>query len=1639
MRLKFAALLLLLLPSLSARGADFELKRGDHICLIGNTLAERMQHDGWLDTLLNERFPQHQLVIRNLGFSGDELNLRLRSAGFGSPDEHLTRQKADVILAFFGYNESYAGAAGLEKFRQELDAFVQHTLSQKYNGTSAPRLVLFSPIAHEDLGDRNLPDGRENNERLAMYTAAMSEVATARGVAFVDIFHASAQHYATSKDSLTFNGVHLNELGGRLIAQSIVSALFPSRSAPAADEARLARIRQAVLDKSFHWFQRYRTVDGYSTYGGRADLKFVNDQTNRVVMQRELEILDVMTANRDQVVWAAAQGRELTVDDSNTPDFIPVITNKPGNGPNGEHLYLGGLEAVSNMQVAEGTRVELFASEEMFPELANPVQMAFDTRGRLWVAVMPSYPHWKPKEKMSDKVLILEDQDHDGRADKMIVFADELHVPTGMEFYAGGVLVGQQPDLMFLKDTDGDDIADVRQRVLHGIDSADTHHALNSFTFDPGGALYFQEGTFHHTQVETPWGPPTRSANAAVFRYEPRTQKFDVYVAYGFANPHGHVFDRWGQDFVTDGTGNVNYYATAFSGHIDFPRKHPGMEPIFRQRTRPCPATEYLSSRHFPERFQGTYLVGNVIGFQGILQYRIRDDGSGFTGDEIEPLVQSSDPSFRPVDMEVGPDGALYFIDWQNPIIGHMQHNLRDPSRDTTHGRVYRLYCPDRPLLEPPTIAGAPIASLLELLKEPEDRVRYRAKIELGGRDSEQVIAAVRRWIATLNPTDPEIEHHLTEALWVHQYHNVVDQGLLQRMLRSGDFRARAAATRVLCYWRDRVDDPLALLQIQADDEHPRVRLEAVRACSFFREARAAEVALLALKHPRDYYLNYTLTETMRQLEPYWKQAVAEGRLLAVDNPAGVDYLLQSVDTAELINLPRTPLVYQALLSRHNVLPEYRQEALQALAKLNNTDVMSEMLSAVERLDASDTPHSDHVLNDLAHMLTGRPANELQSVRQRLAGLASDGRRPSTRQVAYVTLIVADKSVDATWDQASQQVASLRDLLAAVPLLPDPKLRAAAHTRLKPLLTGLPAPLASQVDNRRGSMGRFVRIELPQRGTLTLAEVQVFSDGKNIAASGQAKQSSVGHGGEPSRAIDGNTSGRYGDGGQTHTAENDASPWWELDLQNERPIEAVAIWTRSENNGQFAGRLDQFRILVLDQNRQPVFEQANNPAPAESARFELQEDPAGAIRRAAIEAIVTTGQEPEQTFTTLAGFVKEDHERATAVRALGRLPRSHWPKKQLQPLIATILEYIGGRPVSERTSISARDALQLGNDLAGLLPASDAQAARRALRELGVPVIVVRPVPHQMVYDKPQIFVEAGKPIEIIFENADIMPHNLIVARPGSLEKVGVAGEKMAADPQAFEKHFVPNLPEVLHATRLLQPREADRLNFTAPTELGDYPIVCTFPGHWRRMNGVMHVVRSLDEVPADVLLASQTPAQVGEERPFVRAWTVADLAADLEHLEHGRDLERGQQLFAAVACNQCHRINNTGAQIGPDLSALRQKLAEMKMTRQDVLREMIEPSKVIDDKFRTFVFQLSSGNVVTGIVAEEKDGVITLRGNPLDPMSQNQPQQIAVDEVEERLASQTSLMPQGMINVLSREEILDLLAFLISGNEHGH
>ncbi|QDT02826.1 hypothetical protein K227x_12050 [Rubripirellula lacrimiformis] len=431
-------------PSAPAEAAELELRDGEHICLVGNALGERLQHNNEWESLLHQRFADKSLVVRNLCFPGDEPQDRIRSQNFGSPDDHLKHSSASVIVYFFGYNESFADEAGVSKFRQQIIDLVNDTKSKDY-GKGAPQVVLVSPIAFENTGDPNLPNGEAHNVRLAMYTEALRQAADETDVVFADVFTPTQKLFEDSDARLTLNGCHLNADGYAAFGPILNQAIFGDGGPTSVDPKVLAEIN----DKNFHWWHRYRAVNGFSIYGGRGKAGSDGTYNNTDVMERERAILDQMAAIRDARIWKLAAGQSVPdeADDSNTLPFITPKTNVGiPNDPNVKRGKLGSLdyrtaaEQQKLFKLADGFEIQLVASEEQFPELANPVALNFDNQGRLWVATMPSYPHWKPKTKLDDKILILEDSDGDGDADVCKTFMGGLHQPTGFELTADGGL-----------------------------------------------------------------------------------------------------------------------------------------------------------------------------------------------------------------------------------------------------------------------------------------------------------------------------------------------------------------------------------------------------------------------------------------------------------------------------------------------------------------------------------------------------------------------------------------------------------------------------------------------------------------------------------------------------------------------------------------------------------------------------------------------------------------------------------------------------------------------------------------------------------------------------------------------------------------------------------------------------------------------------------------------------------------------------------------------------------------------------------------------------------------------------------------------------------------------------------------------
>ncbi|SIR40485.1 PVC-type heme-binding CxxCH protein [Maribacter ulvicola] len=872
-------------------------KKNSRIVLVGNNLGSRMMEFGHFETEVQLKYPDSLLFIRNMSDGGNTPGFRphpsrkspwafpgadkyvdnaisehftdskgwLKTATeghFETPDEWLTRLKADIIIAFFGYGESFSGNKGVENFKMELQSFIDHTLKQKYNGKSSPQLALVSPIAFENLSSKkDLPNGINENKNLSLYTTAMKEVAAKNNIILVNTFETSKDWYEDEKNDLTLDGFQLNDRGYRKFSKLLANRLFGKTKEK--NEENRDLVHEAVMEKNWFWHKDFKIPNGVHAYGRRYKPYGPDNYPDEIEKIRE------MTHVRDTAIWDAGKGKkkDLLLADQKTKTLPQIETNYRPSNKNGTTEYLYGDKALEKIKVAPGYKIELFASEKEFTDLANPVQLSFDNKGRLWVAVMPSYPHYKPgDQRPNDKLIILEDTDNDGKADKQTTFADGLHLPIGFELAPEGVYVSQGTNLVLLKDTNGDDRADVREVVLSGFDDHDTHHAISAFSADPSGAIYMGEGVFLHSNIETSYGT-VRGTNGGFFRYNPQRHHLERTAQLPIPNPWGIAFDEWGQNFFAHTSGPDMTWMMPGTIKPRYGEGSPTPKSLIEKdhKVRPTSGLEFVSSRHFPDEVQGDVLINNTIGFLGTKQHNIDDDPTtaGYTSKHRMDLVSATDKNFRPVDMEFAPDGSLFLIDWHNVLIGHMQHNARDPLRDHVHGRIYRITYPERPLVQPAKIYGADIEELLNNLKLPEYRTRYRTRRELRSRNATEVMAKLKPWVDGLNKNDQQYEHHLVEALWVAWGLNEMDEDLLKKVFSSKDSRARAAAVRVVRYMGHRLDDQSEFLMMAAKDENPRVRLEALVAASWLKTADGLEILNEINKKPLDEWMKLPFETAM--------------------------------------------------------------------------------------------------------------------------------------------------------------------------------------------------------------------------------------------------------------------------------------------------------------------------------------------------------------------------------------------------------------------------------------------------------------------------------------------------------------------------------------------------------------------------------------------------------------------------------------------------------------------------------------------------------------------------------------------------------------------------------------------------------
>jgi putative heme-binding domain-containing protein len=386
--------------------------------------------------------------------------------------------------------------------------------------------------------------------------------------------------------------------------------------------------------------------------------------------------------------------------------LLPATENDPGDKPAepkspaewyGQTIRTSDWNPPANelagFHVPEGFQVELVASE---PQIAKPMNLAFDPKGRLWLTQSVLYPFpAKDNQPLADAIVVLEDKDQNGSFESKTTFADGLNIPIGVLPYQDGVIAFSIPNIYFLRDTNGDGLCDQRQVILGPFDtSRDTHGMVNALRDGRDGWIYACHGFNNFSKLQGSDGHSIELTSGNVFRFKPDGSRVELYTQ-GQVNPFGMTKDKYGFWFTADCHSKPISQLLRGGCYPSFGRPDDGLGfvPSTMEHLHGSTAISgvaYVNHSAFPLNFQSNLLSGNVMTCR-INRNRLEYFGATAKAVEMPDLLTSDDPWFRPVDLQFGPDGCLYIADFYNKIIGHYEVPLDHPDRDRTSGRIWRI------------------------------------------------------------------------------------------------------------------------------------------------------------------------------------------------------------------------------------------------------------------------------------------------------------------------------------------------------------------------------------------------------------------------------------------------------------------------------------------------------------------------------------------------------------------------------------------------------------------------------------------------------------------------------------------------------------------------------------------------------------------------------------------------------------------------------------------------------------------------------------------------------------------------------------------------------------------------------------
>ncbi|KAA6440461.1 dehydrogenase [Dyadobacter flavalbus] len=1000
------------------------------------------------------------------------------------------------------------------------------------------------------------------------------------------------------------------------------------------------------------------------------------------------------------ILWAVNDDARKSLAALNPKPFeyreakLPNYEQRPG--PQLQQLPLSPEESVKHIQIPVDFTLDVFAHE---PDVMHPIAMTWDEKGRLFVLITKDYPNERKDTGGSDYILICEDTNKDGKADKFTKFSDDLSIPTGLVFANGGLIVSQAPHMLFLQDTDGDDKADVKKILFSGFGTGDTHAGPSNLHYGFDNWVY---GSVGYSGFKGKVGQSdSLDFGQALFRFKPDGSNMEI-VAKTSNNTWGLGFNETGDLFGSTANNSHGWYSAIPNRYFGNSKvdngsrstdTHKDMQPITPKVRQvdvfggftAAAGHNFYTARAFPKSYWNRVAfvsepTGHIL-HQNVMAKKGTDfeDVLGFN------LLAGADEWVSPVFAEVGPDGAVWVADWYSFII---QHNptpkgsengkgnaYETDLRDYTHGRLYRIAWKNAPEYKPVSLSKDRPDELVATLKNTNMLWRRHAQRLLVERGQKDVVSKLLDLVKDKSVDEIGINAPAIHALWT-------------------------------LHGLNAMEDPQVLATVTEALKHPSgdVRKTAVKVLP---RTASTGIALLT-------------TDALHDKEPL----VVMNTLLAFSEipftPEIENAVLGLLDSYSQADDRWMPDAFAAILNSHNGTLREKYLA-QRISKASSSNASAQKTETAKAMDHSTMNHDAHAANKV----TVQGSADLA-----ITNITIEPVTPYVREYARVVIEITNQG----------SVAVPKELV----------------------------PVVNVGIRSRSLNTNYISRQL-----------------SNGIAPGETVKLVEGNNG-PWKTAFGFTSDEAGKVSVTAT----------VDVDNVVP-------EKEENKNNTMSKT--FEVRRLDR----------------LSDFALERATRGYTSYAKGDEVVT--------LLTKAQSLDPQGRNAVMKGILGA-----WNPKRKETASAETKTLLASVKNNIPDDLNSRYLTFL--ESYGIKDETPADP--------NVQVVQIKAIREEMKFSLTEFTAIAGKTVELVFENPDAMQHNVVVGKPKSYETIGTAADKMITAKDGAEKNYVPNIPQVLAATPLVNPGQTFRLKFVVPDQTGDYPFVCTFPGHWRLMKGVMKVVK---------------------------------------------------------------------------------------------------------------------------------------------------------------------------------------------------